>query len=265
MNAPLTDADLMEYIERTPELSAALQWGCVETQEARAIIARAFHAHEQRILAQRGTEPVAYLYTLEYGSTVANKKVSVDRLRYPFGVCGADYLVKNDDGISYVRETPLYAAPQPAVIGTVAPQPTLQEGPESNNLETLPAEVHEAINTYAAYYAEHHKLGMGVRNDMQYIASVALRFAAPQPAVPEGYALVPVEPTPEMIDAYLANNAKFHSAKSDWAAMLSAAPKPDKPAEGVQEGAYVPDKSSGWKPIPGMPRPAKPTESGGGG
>lgn len=54
-------------------------------------------------------EPAAYLYTLEYGQTVANKKVSLWKLNYPFGVCGADYLAQGDEGVSYVRETPLYA------------------------------------------------------------------------------------------------------------------------------------------------------------
>jgi hypothetical protein len=55
-------------------------------------------------------EPVAYLYTLEYGSTIANTKVSLWQLNYPFGSCGADYLPQNEDGISYVRQTPLYTA-----------------------------------------------------------------------------------------------------------------------------------------------------------
>lgn len=57
--------------------------------------------------------PVAWLYTLEYGKTVADKKLSLYQLNYPFGVCGADYLRSNDDGMSYVRQTPLYAAPAP--------------------------------------------------------------------------------------------------------------------------------------------------------
>lgn len=54
-------------------------------------------------------EPVAWLYTLEYGASIADRKVSLDQLRYPFGVCGSDYLRVNDDGTSYVRETPLRA------------------------------------------------------------------------------------------------------------------------------------------------------------
>jgi len=40
----------------------------------------------------------------------------------------------------------------------------------------------------------------------------------------KGYRLVPVEPTREMIDAYLAADVRFPSARSDWAAMLAAAP-----------------------------------------
>ena len=63
-------------------------------------------------LAQKDEqEPVAYLYTLEYGQSTYDKKVSIHQLNYPFGVCGADYLAKNDEGVSYVRQTKLYTAP----------------------------------------------------------------------------------------------------------------------------------------------------------
>jgi len=58
------------------------------------------------------TDPVAFLYTLEYGKTVVDKKVSIDQLNYPFGVCGADYQAKNEDGVSYVRQTFLYTHPK---------------------------------------------------------------------------------------------------------------------------------------------------------
>ena len=64
-------------------------------------------------LAQPTPDPVAFLYTLEYGKTVVDKKVSIDQLNYPFGVCGADYQAKNEDGVSYVRQTSLYTTPQP--------------------------------------------------------------------------------------------------------------------------------------------------------
>ena len=54
-----------------------------------------------------GLEVVAYLYTLEYGGTAVDSKTSVCQLNYPFGVCGADYLARNDDGVSYVKQTKL--------------------------------------------------------------------------------------------------------------------------------------------------------------
>ena len=44
--------------------------------------------------------------------------------------------------------------------------------------------------------------------------------------VPVGWSLVPIEPTREMLDAYVKNGARFNSARSDWAAMLAAAPQP---------------------------------------
>ena len=56
-------------------------------------------------------EPVAFLYQLEYGASVVNRKVSEWRLNYPFGVCGADYIRSNDEGVSCVREIPLYTHP----------------------------------------------------------------------------------------------------------------------------------------------------------
>jgi hypothetical protein len=72
------------------------------------------------LTAQPATaQPAAWMYTLEYGEKVADTKVSRHQLNYPFGVCGADYLRRNDDGVSYVRQTPLYAAP-PAAAQPVA-------------------------------------------------------------------------------------------------------------------------------------------------
>lgn len=44
-------------------------------------------------------------------------------------------------------------------------------------------------------------------------------------AVPEGFQLVPIEPTPEM----LARTSAPGCAKSDWEKMIAAAPKPEEP------------------------------------
>ena len=42
--------------------------------------------------------------------------------------------------------------------------------------DDLPGPVQEAINAHAKYYAEHHKIGMSIRDDMTYIAKVAMRW-----------------------------------------------------------------------------------------
>ena len=72
---------------------------------------RAITACREALAQKDDQEPVAYLYTLEYGQSTYDKKVSIHQLNYPFGVCGADYLAKNDEGVSYVRQTKLYTAP----------------------------------------------------------------------------------------------------------------------------------------------------------
>ncbi len=49
-------------------------------------------------------------------------------------------------------------------------------------------------------------------------------YTSPPPAVPQGWKLVPIEPTPEMWKAGLAN--LFIDIDAVWAAMLEKAPKP---------------------------------------
>lgn len=55
-------------------------------------------------------------------------------------------------------------------------------------------------------------------------------FLAPQPAIPDGWQLVPVEPTEEMCLAYTKckTEAGEKWARHQWAAMLAAAPEPSK-------------------------------------
>ena len=55
--------------------------------------------------------------------------------------------------------------------------------------------------------------------------------AATAQCVPEGFVVVPKEPTREMLDAYVNQNLKFQSGRSDWRAMLEAAPKPGEQAK----------------------------------
>jgi len=72
--------------------------------------------------------------------------------------------------------------------------------------------------------------------------------AAPEQAVPEGYALVPVKETPAMVDAY--NNVPSGIAGSPphaahvWAAMLAATPVPPVSAPAEQPATSVPRLAS---------------------
>jgi hypothetical protein len=62
----------------------------------------------------------------------------------------------------------------------------------------------------------------------------ALRAAIAQPAVPEGYKLVPIEPTPEMVDAAVqaicygpeSGFTRIAGPYRAWRVMLAAAPSP---------------------------------------
>lgn len=93
-----------------------IEWRKVEDADGVEVpVFRAFQMRDYARAALAATPapaPVAWLYTLEYGTSIADRKVSLEQLRYPFGVCGADYLRVNDDGTSYVRETPLYQTPK---------------------------------------------------------------------------------------------------------------------------------------------------------
>lgn len=60
-------------------------------------------------------------------------------------------------------------------------------------------------------------------------ARAALSEPAPGVAVPDGWQLVPKEPTREMLDAYVNTLGRFSSARADWAAMLAAAPTTQEP------------------------------------
>ena len=59
-------------------------------------------------------------------------------------------------------------------------------------------------------------------------------YAAPPPSVPQGWVLVPVEPTDEMVEAawdsdaadYVGEHKRIHSLGLAWSAMIAAAPQP---------------------------------------
>lgn len=104
----------LAYIEGKEGRSSDTEDG--KAQQLRLKIDMAINAIARALEQPEGREAVAWLYTLEYGGCVANTKVSKHQLRYPFGVCGSDYLARNDEGVSYVRETPLYTTPPPSAV-----------------------------------------------------------------------------------------------------------------------------------------------------
>lgn len=85
-------------------------------------------------------------------------------------------------------------------------------------------------NKYATW-VEPLYLATGAQSDLNLACpSVQKRLAAQwgyvrsdAQAVPEGFQLVPIEPTPEM----LARTSAPGCAKSDWEKMIAAAPKPE--------------------------------------
>ena len=84
---------------------------------------------------------------------------------------------------------------------------------------------------------------------------------APQPERAEvaskGWKLVPVDPTREMLDAYVAQDARFQSARTDWHAMLYAAP-PAPAAEKPRPGFIPKDASIQVTHWPELPAERKP-------
>lgn len=57
-----------------------------------------------------------------------------------------------------------------------------QSAEREDQMKALPDPVQEAIDAYGKYYAKHHKLGMSVRDDMTYIAQMAMRWIKPTDA-----------------------------------------------------------------------------------
>ncbi len=86
----------------------------------------------------------------------------------------------------------------------------------------------DEIKRTAVHYASSAAVGEPTFDIAVGMEKLIDRLAAmAQP--PAGWVLVPVEPTREMLDAYVNMAGRFSSARSDWAAMLAAAPSPQEP------------------------------------
>ena len=93
----------------------------------------------------------------------------------------------------------------------------------------------EHCKRWKAQADQQHQGELSSDNDLQCENS---HFITTSSSVPFGYKLVPVEPTQEMLDAYIHMQGRFSSARSDWAAMLAAAPQP--PVVGQSDNDTVP-------------------------
>mgnify|MGYP001597417069 CR=1 FL=1 len=100
--------------------------------------------------------------------------------------------------------------------------------------DTLPGPVQETINAHAKYYAKHHNLGMSIRDDMTYVAKVALRWRSALPAesaplteeAASRCVVVPLEPTEAMLKAgikFLHIDEHTPSLRGAYRAMLAVA------------------------------------------
>ncbi|QPS81639.1 MULTISPECIES: hypothetical protein [Delftia] len=139
--------------------------------------------------------------------------------------------------------TPLYAGAAPAAVAGPAWDKTRRDlaivmmgfaGNPSRSLEVAEIVLDAATEPGAP---------------MAYLrAPAAPALEAPAaPTAPDGWKLVPVEPTREMLDAYVREGGRFHSARADWAAMLAAAPALEAPA--APTAPWCPDVC----PITGRP------------
>ena len=95
----------------------------------------------------------------------------------------------------------------------------------ADEIARLKFELRQAIIDYgsAISRADHEAI---LETTTRGVALIDRLAAMAQPGVPQGWQLVPVEPTKEMIDAYVNTSSRFWSARRDWAVMLAAAPSP---------------------------------------
>ena len=77
------------------------------------------------------------------------------------------------------KETPRVELPAESALPSVGCVVGALGVEQVTPFDKLPGPVQEAIGALAKYYAEHHKLGMSIKDDMTYIACVALRWKHP--------------------------------------------------------------------------------------
>ncbi|EIZ5130083.1 hypothetical protein MP659_002672 [Salmonella enterica] len=122
---------------------------------------------------------------------------------------------------------PLYTAPQPAPIVPDLSGIDMTNIFDDEELEMMSHGNNPRSNAYRELLA--FRNAMGNQAPVKQPAS-----NANSPVIPDGYALVPVEPTPEMREAFHVANEEYeqchygiYSPDHQWQAMLATAPKPE--------------------------------------
>ena len=148
--------------------------------------------------AHAGEPVVPYLYVYEYDS--------------PFGL-NREFYPSGWNGQKPTRTVPLYTTPQPA---------------QAERVGLTDEQIKAMYREFMWYEIDHFTWGAAeqvVRAIERAHGIGGTKESSKEAAVPEGMRLVPVEPTPKMVNA----GREFEHPKNVWAAMLAAAPTPPAP------------------------------------
>ena len=205
-------------------------------------------SHDDAQFGERAIKPLRDISGFEYGTPLyagAAPAAMAPRVRDLLGIvrtaqAEARRLINGEDSGSDLAQTKLDLPETLRVLEHALSQPAAVAGP-ANDLEEL-AMLNKLIELGAKASYAHAKSNSddGPAGTAAYVqwqelraemgelirAHVAPALEAPAaPTAPDGWKLVPVEPTREMLDCYVREGGRFHSARADWAAMLAAAPQ----------------------------------------
>ena len=105
-------------------------------------------------------------------------------------------------------------------------------------------EIRELVNQLRDVAIKYHGAGQ-LREQIARVVRAHMLQAGNSPVIPDGYVMVPKEPTKEMIDAGWLHfmGTKKPSSKGTYKAMLAAAPQPQNSPQNIPE--IIP----GWIPV----------------
>lgn len=85
-------------------------------------------------------------------------------------------------------------------------------------------EIRELVNQLRDIAIKYHGAGQ-LREQIARVVRPAMLQAGNSPVIPEGYVMVPKEPTEAMINAWLSEVANWRGHVAGYKAMLAAAPQ----------------------------------------